>query len=315
VPAATKEYIDGREIVEGKALTLDEWLRKLHDPTIALFPTIAFPTDEMRNQYLQTIANRSIEEVISLLRRFLIPTCTLDFDKLHFRLVASQGIKPTTEQHRRLLCGGPAWEGLTWTLDLLERSPERAIEVLDAYALTHVQALDRGWWMQRLYDAMALIRAKWIEMEHPEQVILGLGGRKFERLVARLFSKMGYHATITKPSHDGGVDIHATWLKAGQRHNALIQCKCSRHNVGVGIVRELHGAVEDAKVSKGILVSSQSFTRDAQKWAFKNPRLELVDRRMLVQMLNAHLGASWIHYIDFFTSEVGPRLRAAETDA
>ena len=46
--------------------------------------------------------------------------------------------------------------------------------------------------------------------------------------------------------------------------------------MGVLKVRELHGAVEDAKASKGVLVCARGFTPDAKKWVKRNPRLELV---------------------------------------
>jgi restriction system protein len=145
----------------------------------------------MRAEYLQTIRERNTEEVISLLRRFLVPTCTLEVDRLVFNALREHGVEMPTERYRRMVHGGPAWEGLTWVIDLVKQSPRKAIEVLDAYADIHVQALDMGWWPQRLYDATALIRAKWIEFEHPEELLVSLGWDKLERLVERFVRRNG----------------------------------------------------------------------------------------------------------------------------
>jgi restriction system protein len=298
------QFIRGRKVVEGTKLTLQEWLALLHDRTICLYPTIAFPTDEMRAEYLRTIGQRDTDEVLDLLRQFLVPTCTLQLEREGFRALREYGIQVPTERHRRMAQGGPAWEGLTWVIDLLKRSPRRAIEVLDAYADTHIQELDMGWWPQRLYDAMALIRAKWIEAEHPEDILVSLGWDKLERLVQCLYAEMGFETRRTQRSHDGGIDIWATYRRAGQRQEALIQCKCSRKNVGVLKVRELHGAVEDAKASKGVLVCARGFTPDARKWVKRNPRLELVGAGTLTQLLNENLGSDWPQRIDYHTSEV-----------
>ncbi|WP_437671548.1 restriction endonuclease [Sorangium sp. So ce131] len=291
-------YIYGRKLVEGRSLTLAEWLSKLDDPTIYLDPNYAFPTNEMRDEYLDTIRGRSAHEVIDLIRRFLIPTCTPPIDAITPRAVS----EIRTEQQRRVVRGGPAWEGLTWIIDLIQDSPQKAIYVLEAYADTHIQALDRGWWLQRLYDAIGLIRAKWIEEEHPAELLVSLGGHKFERLVASLFSEMGHTTSLTQASHDGGIDIRATFTANGQRYDAAIQCKCTQNNVGVSVVRELHAAVEDAKVSKGIIVCTQSFSPAARKWAKKNPRLELIDGPSLIRLLNSHLGPRWPRLIDYYTS-------------
>jgi len=40
-----------------------------------------FPTDVYRDDYLQNIKNKSEEEVKILMRNFLIPSCSLGYDK------------------------------------------------------------------------------------------------------------------------------------------------------------------------------------------------------------------------------------------
>ena len=155
----TNDYINGRKVVEGKELSLDEWLERIDDRTLAVVPDIAFPTDAMRDEYLRTVEIRDRVQVVSLVRRFLIPTCTPEYDEMFTKPRSNDPTAVITEQHRRMMRSEPAWEGLTWVIDLLEFSPLKAIAVLDAYIETHFQVLDRGWWLQRLFDAIALIRA------------------------------------------------------------------------------------------------------------------------------------------------------------
>lgn len=265
----------------------------------------------MRTEYLASISDRDEKDVLRLLRRFLIPTCTLPLDEITLSTVSS--VKdPPTEQHRRFLCGEPAWEGLTWVIDLLEQNPGKAIEVLETYMKTHIQMLDRGYWLWRLQDAILLIRGKWIEIDHPRELLLKLGGHKFEHLIANLYSRMGYKTTLTKGSHDGGVDIRASSLQSGQRHTSLIQCKCVSKNVGVRVIRELHAVVEDAKAPKGLLVTTANFTPAAKKWAENNPRLELIDVTSLIRLLNQHIGHNWVKRIDLYCSDLYPKIVASD---
>jgi restriction system protein len=292
-----------KPIIDGTKLSLSEWLEAIANPKVEVFPSFAFPNDKMRNEYLAMISSRSDEEVVDLLRRFLIHSITTKDDVGNLRS-AEEHYLFEVEQLYRMIRGEPAWEGLTWVIDLVRQSPLRAIEVLDSYFTVHIQALDRPYWWERLFDAIALIRARWIEKVHPRESLVSLGGIQFEKLVLALFKKMGYEVQLTQVSHDGGVDVRAFFARDGQRHRALIQCKCMKGNVGVQLVRELHAAVEDAKVPKGILVATSMFTPDARKWADNNPRLELIDVDKLTRMLNERCGASWIHRLEWYTRDV-----------
>jgi restriction system protein len=198
----------------------------------------------------------------------------------------------------------PAWEGLTWVLELLDESPRMAIDVLNAYIWAHLQPLDRPYWYERIYDAIALIRAKYIGTAQPRDVFLNLGGRKFERLTHSLFHAMGHEVEPTSKSYDGGVDLRAHQKRDGQCYTSLIQCKCVTKNVGVKDIRELHGTLENEKVSKGILVTASKFTPKAREWASKNPRLELINFETLNQLLNEHLGPLWVQRIDWYCRDL-----------
>jgi restriction endonuclease Mrr len=60
-----------------------------------------------------------------------------------------------------------------------------------------------------------------------------LGGHRFEELMTRLFSSMGFSARKTRGSRDGGVDIEA--VRGGE--TVLIQCKNHKYPIGPAELR------------------------------------------------------------------------------
>lgn len=70
------------DIVEVSEMPLDEWLKLIFDPPAnKLLIDYQFPTKEHRQQYLNSIDERTEEEICSLLRKFLIPSGTLGIDE------------------------------------------------------------------------------------------------------------------------------------------------------------------------------------------------------------------------------------------
>ena len=103
--------------------------------------------------------------------------------------------------------------------------------------------------------------------ELPEDVYR-LTPRQFEELVAELLSRQGYEVSLTPESNDGGIDVIAVG-GAGllDRGRFLVQAKRYQpdNRVGVGVVRELYGVVEETRATAGIVVTSSFFTRGARK--------------------------------------------------
>jgi len=97
--------------------------------------------------------------------------------------------------------------------------------------------------------------------------------REFERLVAQAFRDRGYDVTRSESGPDGGVDLVAG--KGAER--VLVQCKHWRaQKIGVKIVRELHGVVAAQGASRGSVVTSGVFTREARVFA-QACSIELID--------------------------------------
>lgn len=101
---------------------------------------------------------------------------------------------------------------------------------------------------------------------HPE-LLHSLPPRKFEEIIASVFRQSGFDVELTPETRDGGIDIIAV-RKDGLVGNGLHLIECKRylpHNtVGIGVVQRLLGVVEQHRATKGIVVTTSSFTRDAR---------------------------------------------------
>jgi restriction system protein len=292
-----------KPIKDGKEMSLSEWLEALKIPETRrkfhLLPDNCFPTDEHRSEYLDSIKNRENSEIRHLLRNFLIKSGCYGTDRLALASLKGEKLARAFDRHeyvRRMLRSEPNWEGLSWVLDLLHR-PRMAIQVLEGYLAAHF------WWMtdnmiDGLYDAMAIIRAAYIEVNHPQEVLLDLGWRDFELYVASLFSRKGFEVKLTPPLKDGGCDILIKNSETTRAEYSLVECKRYKDNVGVKEVRALLGVVEQKNASRGIIVTTSKFTTTAIMEAQQTSRLELIDFTALQSQLNQYFSPNWPKTID-----------------
>ncbi len=111
--------------------------------------------------------------------------------------------------------------------------------------------------------------------ENPQDLRV-IDRRKFEELVAELFSGFGYEVELTKRTRDGGKDIVAIKRSAESDVKYLIECKRPNPGkpVGVSTVRELHSVKMTEKATKAILATTTYFTHDARQ-LFEQHRWEL----------------------------------------
>jgi restriction system protein len=316
----------------GRRLSLDAWLARLEDPAVdrQKIITYQFPTDAHRDGYLQSIEGRSDKEVRTLLRAFLIESGSLGTDKLtlHYTIHRiKQGEKvQISEFGRRLLRFAarngrgvaPPWEGVSWVLDLLPWSPRKALDVLDAYFEAHCGVMPDGR-LEGMGDARAVIRAKYIlvgDREGSGKALDKLSSRELEVLVAALYRAKGYRVVLTRASRDGGKDVVATRLRAGERERCLVECKHHRSPIGVKDVRALLGVVSDGRCTKGTLVTTAHFTAGSKRLSERNKRIELIPRDELVQLLNQFLGTNWPLRVDrLLLDEAREHTRPSPSDA
>lgn len=101
-------------------------------------------------------------------------------------------------------------------------------------------------------------------------------GQAFEQEVLDLIRSMGFQATLTRTTGDGGIDIIAVNNEPITKGKYIIQCKDWRNPVGEPVVRDLYGTMVSERANKGILITTSTFTTAALKFAEDKP-LELLD--------------------------------------
>lgn len=307
-------------------LTLDEFLEVIKLPMAEKFyyPVGRFPTDKHLDDFLATIHTRSEKDFKDILRHFIPKSATYGKDifmkplyrqmdefkpnnkTLEEQAVSSDHHIKDTEYFRRLTAAKSSkdhvWEGMTWVLDLLPHFPNEAIKGLDAYFQANCQLLPDDL-LNALSDCTTMIRARYIDKEQPRETFLNLTPRDFEKLVAALYEDIGFSVTLTKPTRDGGIDIHAEKNQPTSKEKLVIQCKNYTSNIPVDEIRNLLGVVASTKATKGVLVTSSDFTSDAIKFANDNPSIELINYKQLSILFNEQHGPYWIHKIDRYIRE------------
>jgi len=134
-----------------------------------------------------------------------------------------------------------------------------------------------------LFSAIgALSRRKLLDGQANLESVRALSWVQFEQLVGEAFRRQGYTVEETGGGGaDGGVDL----ILRGRGETVLVQCKQWRERqVGVPKVRELFGVVTAERASRGILVTSGSFTHEAQSFASGKP-LTLIDGPALARLI------------------------------
>jgi hypothetical protein len=130
-----------------------------------------------------------------------------------------------------------------------------------------------------IMEVTGIVGAKLVEYfaRHPDE-LKSMDRRKFEELVAELFSGFGYEVELTKQTRDGGRDVIAI-ARREIEVKYLIECKRPDPGGYVGIrpVRELYGVKCDEKATKAILATTAYFSPDALLF-FENHKWEMEPR-------------------------------------
>jgi restriction system protein len=295
-----------RLIEEGK-MSLDKWLGLMKTPKRAnLFPNNCFPSEEYLNEYINRIQEFNDDDFKDLLRMLVVGTQRYGTDKDRMKMiVADKGnfVKYRSEYYRRLL-ETPLFpfEGLTWVLDLLEYSPDRALDVLDAYNIAHFLYLPDNA-ITGLLDAQVLIRARYFKNDYSVDTLLTLKPREFECLIAKLYKKLGYDVTLTPAIKDGGIDVIAISNVISKKETLFIECKRYKDNVKVDHPKKLLGVITSEKATKGVLIGAKGFTKGSIKFVDENLNLELIGGKDLLKLLDETLGRNWFDFIPKYISE------------
>jgi HJR/Mrr/RecB family endonuclease len=92
--------------------------------------------------------------------------------------------------------------------------------------------------------------------------------RRFEELIARVLSDLGYGVTLTPPIKDGGFDMFAELSTPTGKILTLVECKrnAARRPVTVEIVRNVYGVLSASKATTAMIATTSRFTRDARSF-------------------------------------------------
>ena len=101
--------------------------------------------------------------------------------------------------------------------------------------------------------------------ESPDRLYT-LEPRQFEEFVAEMLDKLGYQVQLTGKGADNGVDIFANRQTDAGPELVLVQCKrhAKEKKISKPTLKQLHADVRDQKATKGLFVTSSSFTRPAK---------------------------------------------------
>jgi hypothetical protein len=94
--------------------------------------------------------------------------------------------------------------------------------------------------------------------------------RRFEEVVARIFSEIGFRTMLTKETRDGGVDVFLYDDTSGEL-KGIVECKKNRkdRSVGIGTVQRLAGSAIQWEAKQAYLVTTSQFSQPAIQSARK----------------------------------------------
>ena len=113
------------------------------------------------------------------------------------------------------------------------------------------------------------------------EALLALSPEDFERLVAELFESYGHQAEVAGGTSDHGVDII---VQSIQGEKWVVQCKRYAGSVGEPVVRDLFGTLQHEEAQRAYLITTGSFTAQAQEWAEGKP-IVLYDGEKLTTLI------------------------------
>ncbi|MGI8847926.1 MAG: restriction endonuclease [Candidatus Dormibacteria bacterium] len=171
-------------------------------------------------------------------------------------------------------------ENKAWRADLLRRRKERRAVPVEEEADEQAEATWKDTLISRLLE---------------------LPPDGFERLAQRILREAGFvNVTVTGKSGDGGIDGVGVYRLSLVSFPIYFQCKRYKGSVSSASVRDFRGAMA-GRGEKGLLITTGSFTRDAQNEASRDgaPPVELIDGEHLCDLLREYgLGVDVVQRIE-----------------
>jgi len=123
-------------------------------------------------------------------------------------------------------------------------------------------------------------------MDDQVEYVLSLSPEAFEGLIRDWLGSLGWRAVTTSRTGDGGVDVKAVNPDPIAGGKVVVQCKryAIGNAVGVSTVREFYGVITHEGATRGLLITTSSFTKDAAAFA-EGKRLALLNGAHACQLL------------------------------
>ncbi|MEF2575720.1 MAG: restriction endonuclease [Eisenbergiella sp.] len=105
---------------------------------------------------------------------------------------------------------------------------------------------------------------------------------RFEYMCAKLFECMGYHASVTPATNDGGYDI----FLENEEETGIVECKCymEGNNIGRPALQKLVGANSIQRADKMFFITTSEFSSVAKEYA-RSTGIVLIDGRRLLDLM------------------------------
>jgi len=187
--------------------------------------------------------------------------------------------KPTWEFDKRIVrvCDSCGW----WTVESYV-----TLEYIGCFrcaiqgAVGQLKQLDLGDQANPIDEIRTYLMAKYAER-------FSLDPWKYEEVVASVYADFGYTPRVTARTNDGGVDI---MLDGPDDILIGVQVKRYKDKIGVDQIRSLTGALYLEGMTRGIFVTTSSFTKGAMKAAeqsaFRGVPIELVEATRFYEALD-----------------------------
>lgn len=120
-------------------------------------------------------------------------------------------------------------------------------------------------------------------------VLKNMDPYRFEHFVAALLQAMGYRATATVASGDGGVDVIASRDELAIEPPIIkVQCKRKTSTVGAPDIQRLAGALAHGGSEVGLFVTLGSYSADALHLERTRQDLRLLNGQQLIDLVFEH---------------------------
>lgn len=283
----------------------DHWLEKLFAYE---YLTECIPNKEMHHFLLKNIDNYTDSTVVNILR-CLLHSYYRPLDESNAQLYnnpdytkfcINRGIPLNkSEYHYRLINDYEAWEGLTWILELVKRSPIEAIKALSLYQYAELNKPDFR--IMGISQCIDIIEEKFIKnCFGKETVLFNLHPREFEIIIYKLYCKMGYDAILTKATRDGGKDVIAIKKCSDGIEKLFVECK--RYNTTELTNDKVKAfgftVLDDRTVSRGVLFTTVKVSSQLKDI---HPRINIIDMSEVILLLNSYLGYDWHERLKYLT--------------